>query len=100
MTPLIGRDTRYVGTQHGHLQGRNVRIWHVIRDDGRGRPVLLTQDDEVGGIEGVTARDRIDVFPLDERGRVSFRGWDVPAADLECFQHLAGKADEATNDRQ
>jgi hypothetical protein len=88
MTKLIGTDTVYIGREHAHLKNRRVRILHVVRDDGRGAPWLLTRDDEFGGAEGVRRGDRVDVFPFNNEGRLGFRGWDVPATDVERFAHL------------
>ena len=88
---VIGGDTVYVGTEHEHLKDRRVRILHILRGSEHGGPWLLTQDEEFGGAAGIRASDRVDIFPIDANGRLSFRGWDVPAADVERFRHLGEK---------
>jgi hypothetical protein len=96
MRNLIKTDTTYVGTEHAHLRDRLVRIFHVLRDNGHGIPVLLTTDEEFGGgAEGIVASDRVDVALVNEHGGAAFRAFDVPATDLECFVKRCAKCNAA-----
>ena len=93
--PVIGRITKYVGTEHAHLQGYTVKIIAVIKNAARpdydpdADGQYITDEKELDRADGVTADDRIEVQPfLEKEGRYSFVSSDPLATDLECFAFL------------
>jgi hypothetical protein len=49
----------------------------------------VNDEEELARLGGVTAEDRIDVQPIDRKGRQSFVHVDPKAIELEAFKHLA-----------
>lgn len=89
---VIGTTTTYVGHAIPGCHGQRVRIFAVLRAgvDIDSDDYLVTSDDALAHLGGVTRHDRIDVAHLRPDGSVSFVHYDPRAADLECFAHLNG----------
>jgi hypothetical protein len=90
--PVIGRITKYVGTEHIHIQGYTVKIIAVIKNAARADydpdadGQYITDEETLTRVGGVTTDDRVEVQPfLEKEGRFSFVSSDPLAVDLEAF---------------
>jgi hypothetical protein len=93
--PVIGRITKYRGTEHAYLKGYTVKIIAVIKNSARtdydpdADDQYITDEEALARAGGVTADDRVEVQPfLEKEGRYSFVSSDPMALDMECFRHL------------
>jgi hypothetical protein len=95
MAKILGSITTYLGDEIKGIKGHQVRILAVLR--GALRPdadpdadgFFVNDEEELARLGGVTAEDRIDVQPIDRKGRQSFVHVDPKATDLEIFKYLA-----------
>jgi hypothetical protein len=87
---VIGTTTTYVGHAIPGYRGQRVRIFAVLRAgvDIDSDDYLVTSDDALARLGGVTRHDRIDVAHFRPDGSVSFVHYDPQAGGLECFADL------------
>jgi hypothetical protein len=88
MTPrIVGWFTQYIGSSHPEIIGCNVRIVCVRKILPSPDELLkITSNDELAGLGGLQAHDRVDVSPTLANGDTGpdvFR--DIALPDLGCF---------------
>jgi len=96
MDKIIGKITTYKGTDYG-MAGYKVRIAAVFKGclrpdyDADADGNYITDDRDLEAAGGVTADDRVEVYPwLEKEGRYSWVSSDPRAIDLACFEDLDG----------
>ena len=95
MKKVIGSITVYDGWEQPYLRGHQLKIIAVLK--GRAHAdadcdhdgAYITTDEDLAGVGGVTADDRVEVVPyIPEHGRWSFASSDPKALELAAFKHL------------
>jgi hypothetical protein len=91
---IIGTTTTYLGHEIPGYHGQRVRIFAVMRagEDIDSDETLVTDDDTLGRLGGVTEHDRVDVAHLRSDGTASFVHCDVRAVDLASLVAWLGES--------
>jgi len=96
MTPTIGVETVYIGTELPELRDQRVNICAILHDallmDGDAHYYVLSET-VLQWMGGVTARDRVEVVRVRDDNTPGILHFAPRAVDLAHFAHLASEAE-------